>query len=85
MNEGNCLAAMTLADTHGHRSMYEFAKNFACEHFMTVVEDDDFLRLSMECIADLLRDRRLNCSTEEQVGLAGGNQSGHMLCLEQVD
>ena len=67
MNEGNCLAAMTLADTHAHRSMYEFAKNYACQHFTTVVDDDDFLRLSVECITDLLRDRRLNCTTEEQV------------------
>ncbi|XP_076447602.1 kelch-like protein 24 [Babylonia areolata] len=67
MNEGNCLAAMTLADLHAHRAMYEYAKNFACQHFSTVTEDDDFLRLSVECITDLLRDRHLNCTTEEQV------------------
>ncbi|XP_076469228.1 kelch-like protein 24 [Babylonia areolata] len=67
MNVDNCLAAMTLADAHNHRSMYEFAKRFACQHFTTVVQDEDFLRLSVECIADLLQDRHLNCSTEEQV------------------
>lgn len=67
MNEANCLAAMTLADSHAHRPMYEFAKKFACQHFTTIVDDDDFLRLSIDCIKDLLRDRRLNCATEEQV------------------
>ncbi|KAL8566239.1 hypothetical protein ACOMHN_046740 [Nucella lapillus] len=68
MNEWNCLAAMTLADVHAHRAMYEFAKSYACEHFTTVVDEDhDFLLLSVECITDLLRDRRLNCATEEQV------------------
>nr|KAG5699339.1 hypothetical protein BaRGS_004276 [Batillaria attramentaria] len=67
MNEANCLAAMTLADSHAHRAMYDFAKQFACQHFTTIVDDDDFLRLSIDCIRDLLRDRRLNCTTEEQV------------------
>lgn len=67
MNETNCLAAMTLADSHAHRPMYEFAKKFACQHFTTIVDDDDFLRLPADCIIDLLSDRRLNCKAEEEV------------------
>ncbi|XP_046561072.1 LOW QUALITY PROTEIN: kelch-like protein 24 [Haliotis rubra] len=67
MNDGNCLAAMTLADIHAHKPLYNFAKKFACEHFPAVFLDDDFSKLSMDCIVDLLRDRRLNCTSEEQV------------------
>lgn len=67
MNESNCLAAMTLADSHGHRPMYDFAKKFACQHFTNIVDDDDFVRMSVECIIDLLSDRRLNCIKEEEV------------------
>ncbi|XP_005106423.1 kelch-like protein 24 [Aplysia californica] len=67
MSETTCLAAMMLADSHGHAPMYQFALCFACEHFHTVMSDEDFLKLSPECIVDLLKDRRLKCCSEEEV------------------
>ncbi|BFZ08843.1 hypothetical protein BsWGS_11883 [Bradybaena similaris] len=67
MNEPNCLAAMTLAEAHGHVPMYEFALRYVCCHFDTVKNDEDFLKLSPECIIDLFKDRHLNCNSEEEV------------------
>ncbi|KAK6176712.1 hypothetical protein SNE40_014957 [Patella caerulea] len=67
MNEGNCLAALTLADLHGHKALYEFSKEFACSHFTGIVYDEDFMKLSVDCIIDLLKDRRLNCPCEDVV------------------
>lgn len=67
ISECNCLGALTLADIHGHKQLYEFAKAFTCAHFTTLVEEEDFLKLSFDCIGDLLKDRRLNCTAEEVV------------------
>ena len=67
MQEENCLAALTLADCHCHRAMYKFTKNYICDHFLAVVKDEDFCRLSVECVSDLLRQQNLNCISEEQV------------------
>ncbi|ESO99112.1 hypothetical protein LOTGIDRAFT_173854 [Lottia gigantea] len=67
MNDNNCLAALTLADLHNHKPLYEFSKKYACAHFSSVVLDEDFMKLSVDCIVDLLRDRRLNCKSEDIV------------------
>jgi len=67
MNENSCLAAMMLADAHAHTPMYRFALTFACDHFHMVMGDEDFLKLSVECVVDLLKDRRLKCCSEEEV------------------
>ncbi|XP_069101205.1 kelch-like protein 24 [Argopecten irradians] len=67
MNETNCLAALTLGDSHAHRPLYEFAKEYACLHFQSIRQDEDFTKLSIECVVDLLSDRRLQCSSEDEV------------------
>ncbi|XP_041349089.1 kelch-like protein 24 [Gigantopelta aegis] len=67
MHEGNCLAAMTLADTYNHQHLYSFAKSYACAHFNAIMTDEDFTKLSVDCVVNLLRDRRLNCTSEDQV------------------
>ena len=67
MSESTCLAAMTLAEAHGHNAMYDFALQYACIHFDTVKHDEDFVKLSEGSVIDLLKDRRLNCNTEEEV------------------
>ncbi|XP_059151051.1 kelch-like protein 24 [Physella acuta] len=67
MSELNCLAAMTLAEAHVHKPMYDFALRYACLHFDIVKNDEDFVKLSTKCIIDLLKDRRLKCSSEEEV------------------
>ncbi|KAK3101944.1 hypothetical protein FSP39_007540 [Pinctada imbricata] len=67
MDENNCLAALTLADSHAHQQLYEYAKEFACLHFSAISRDEDFCRLSSECVIDLLSDRRLRSEGEEQV------------------
>lgn len=67
MSESTCLAAMTLAEAHGHNAMYNFALQYACIHFDTVKHDEDFVKLSEGSVIDLLKDRRLNCNTEEEV------------------
>ena len=67
MDESNCLAALTLADSHAHSQLYEYAKEFACLHFSAISRDEDFCRLSTDCLRDLLSDRRLRCDGEEQV------------------
>lgn len=67
MNETNCLAAYTLADTHAHRQLFEYSKEFSCTHFKSVAQDEDFGKLSLECVTGLLRDRRLQCDGEEDV------------------
>lgn len=67
INDSNCLCALSLADAHAHTDLYEFTKQYACEHFTSLVNDEDFIRLSGECVVDLLKDRRLNCTAESQV------------------
>lgn len=67
MNESNCLAALMLADTHAHSQLYEISKELACFHFRTIVNDEDFCRLSLQCVMDVLCDRRLRCDGEHQV------------------
>ena len=67
INDANCLCALSLADAHAHTDLYEFTKQYACEHFTSLVNDEDFIRLSGECVVDLLKDRRLNCTAESQV------------------
>lgn len=67
MKEHNCLSALTLADIHAHRQLYLYAKNFCCNHFQSLVSDEDLYKLSCECITDLLKDRHLNCENEELV------------------
>ncbi|WAR26678.1 KLH24-like protein [Mya arenaria] len=67
MKEHNCLSALTLGDIHAHRKLYLYAKNFSCQHFQSLVQDEDLYKLSGECIVDLLKDRRLECENEELV------------------
>ncbi|CAC5419060.1 KLHL24_35 [Mytilus coruscus] len=67
MNESNCLAALMLADTHAHSQLYEISKELACFHFKNIVNDEDFCRLSLQCVMDVLCDRRLRCDGEHQV------------------
>lgn len=67
MNETNCLAALMLADTHAHTQLYDISKELACFHFKTIMHDEDFCRLSLQCVMDLLCDRRLRCDGEHQV------------------
>ncbi|XP_014783349.1 kelch-like protein 24 isoform X2 [Octopus bimaculoides] len=67
ISDSNCLCALSLSDAHAHKELYEFTKEYACKHFTSLIKDEDFLRLSGECVIDLLNDRRLNCTTESQV------------------
>ncbi|KAI8771838.1 kelch-like protein 24 [Biomphalaria glabrata] len=67
MNESTCLAAMTLAEAHGHKPMYDYSLTFACLKFDTLRDDEDFVTLSIKCVVDLLKDRRLKCNSEEEV------------------
>lgn len=67
VNEANCLAVFTLADAHNHRVLYDFAKEFVCRHFRGYSNDEEFYKLSVDCVVDLLQDRRIDCKTEEEV------------------
>lgn len=80
MSELNCLAAMTLAEAHVHKPMYDFALRYACLHFDIVKSDEDFVKLSTKCIIDLLKDRRLKCSSEEEVILKISNKGLQYIC-----
>ncbi|XP_062574313.1 kelch-like protein 24 [Saccostrea cucullata] len=67
MTENNCLVALTLADSHAHKHLYNYAKEYVCMNFKVVSQEEDFCRLSADCIKDILSDSKLDCDGEEQV------------------
>ncbi|XP_048741044.1 kelch-like protein 24 [Ostrea edulis] len=67
MTENNCLVALTLADLHAHKNLYNYAREFVCMKFRTVSQEEDICRLSADCIKDILSYRSLDCNGEEQV------------------
>ena len=67
MTELNCLTALMLGDTHVHKDLYNYAKEYTCNHFDVVKDEEELMDLSLECIVDLLSDRRLNCIKEDEV------------------
>lgn len=67
MTENNCLAALTLADSHAHKDLYNYAKEYVCMNFGVVSQEEDICRLTADCIKDILSYPKLDCEGEEQV------------------
>lgn len=63
----NCLGMRAFADTHACVELREAADIYAQQHYLEVLEGDEFLELTVEELVDLLQSEELNVHSEEQV------------------
>ncbi|XP_046405767.1 ring canal kelch homolog [Ischnura elegans] len=63
----NCLGIRAFADLHGCTELLQWAETYAEQHFMEVVECEEFLTLSSQQVLKLVSSDRLTVSSEEKV------------------
>ncbi|XP_038044815.1 kelch-like protein diablo [Patiria miniata] len=67
MHPSNCLGIKSFAERHGCFELQQAADTFAQQNFCQVVQQDEFLHLSVEDLVDLIRRDALNVPKEEDV------------------
>lgn len=63
----NCLGVRTFADMHSCSELRRVADDFARRNFSSVVESEEFLRLEVEQVMELLSADELSVGSEEKV------------------
>lgn len=63
----NCLGVKTFADAHSCLELKEAADNYAQQHYLAVVDSEEFLELDSRELMNLLQSEELNVSNEEKV------------------
>ena len=62
----NCLGLRSFADTHSCPDLKKLAENFAKQNFMKVLQSEEFLKLQVEQVIELLAAEDLNVGSEEE-------------------
>lgn len=63
----NCLGVKVFADTHACIDLLKAADCFVQQHYLEVLEGEEFLELDVELLEELLQSEELNVRCEEQV------------------
>ena len=67
LHPSNCLGIAAFAEVHGCKSLEESAREFVKDHFMEVMECDEFLHLAPEDLERLISSDFIDVSSEELV------------------
>uniref|UniRef100_A0A182QFF8 BTB domain-containing protein n=1 Tax=Anopheles farauti TaxID=69004 RepID=A0A182QFF8_9DIPT len=67
LDPSNCLGIRDFADIHGCIDLLNYAETYIEHHFSEVVQYDEFLNLTSDQVAHLIRSDRLSVPTEEKV------------------
>jgi len=67
INPDNCLGISAFADSHSCAALANIAHQYAINHFVEVVQSDEFVNISFEQLSKLLADDVLNVHSEERV------------------
>ncbi|XP_053674877.1 ring canal kelch homolog [Anopheles nili] len=67
LDPSNCLGIRDFADIHGCIDLLNYAETYIEQHFSEVVQFDEFLNLSSDQVAHLIKSDRLSVPTEEKV------------------
>lgn len=67
LDPSNCLGIRDFADLHGCVDLFNYADTYIEQHFTEVVQYDEFLSMTHEQVANLIRSDRLSVTTEEKV------------------
>ncbi|KAM3831588.1 kelch-like protein 8 isoform 1-T1 [Vipera latastei] len=85
----NCLAVRAFAESHNRVDLMDMADHYACEHFVEVVECEDFVSVSPQHLHKLLSSSDLSIENEKQVYCAAikwllANPQHHALWLDEI-
>lgn len=67
LHPSNCLGIRMFADTQGCANLLQAAQNYTSDHFMEVIQHQEFLSLSTKEIEKLLESEDLNVPSEETI------------------
>ena len=67
LSASNCLSLRAYAELHNCHRLYKLCTEFACEHFIDVVINEEFLSLPCEQLKSLLSMDGLKVSKEEEI------------------
>ena len=67
LHPSNCLGIRAFADTHACRDLLRIADKYTQQHFLEVMESEEFLELPVSQLMDIISSDELNVRTEEQV------------------
>uniref|UniRef100_A0A182K984 BTB domain-containing protein n=1 Tax=Anopheles christyi TaxID=43041 RepID=A0A182K984_9DIPT len=67
LDPSNCLGIRDFADIHGCIDLLNYAETYIEQHFSEVVQFDEFLNLTGDQVAHLIKSDRLSVPTEEKV------------------
>uniref|UniRef100_A0A182NTY3 BTB domain-containing protein n=1 Tax=Anopheles dirus TaxID=7168 RepID=A0A182NTY3_9DIPT len=67
LDPSNCLGIRDFADIHGCIDLLNYAETYIEQHFSEVVQFDEFLNLTSDQVAHLIKSDRLSVPTEEKV------------------
>ena len=63
----NCIGIRAFADLYSCTSLEHFAFKYICEHFLEVVQGDEFLELNKDSLIDLLKCNSLQVYSEDEI------------------
>ncbi|MCL4127250.1 UNVERIFIED_CONTAM: hypothetical protein GTU68_060600, partial [Idotea baltica] len=67
LHPSNCLGIRSFADTHSCRDLLRIADKYTQQHFLEVMESEEFLDLPVNQLMDIISSDELNVRSEEQV------------------
>ncbi|XP_020610490.1 kelch-like protein 20 [Orbicella faveolata] len=67
LSSENCLGISAFADRHGCTALVSSSESFARQHFIDVVQSEEFMEISAKQLTRLLSDDDLNIQSEERV------------------
>uniref|UniRef100_A0A182MQG3 BTB domain-containing protein n=1 Tax=Anopheles culicifacies TaxID=139723 RepID=A0A182MQG3_9DIPT len=67
LDPSNCLGIRDFADIHGCIDLLNYAETYIEQHFSEVVQFDEFVNLTSDQVAHLIKSDRLSVPTEEKV------------------
>lgn len=70
LHPSNCLGIRAFADGHGCVELFKRSDKYTKDHFVDVVQNQEFVVLAAESVAELLSSDDLNVSCETQVFMA---------------
>ena len=79
LDPSNCLGIRAFADTHSCTELLKIADTYLQNHFVDIIESDEFLFLPADQLAEIISKDELNVKGEEQVYLAAMKWIRHNL------
>ncbi|KAB7495278.1 Kelch-like protein 20 [Armadillidium nasatum] len=67
LHPSNCLGIRSFADTHSCRDLLRIADKYTQQHFLEVMESEEFMDLPVNQLMDIISSDELNVRSEEQV------------------